>query len=156
MAKNKQRELYKVFSVVFLILAIAAGCVYFYFATNDDAIRMSTAYSTKVNKVSDNKYTMDYQFIIDGKKFDETFEYTTEPMPGKTEVVYYVSTNNSKVYKDKADINLYKEYMVIAIAAGGLLLLSLISFVAMKKIAIRKAYTKTNKRAKVSQDQILK
>ena len=152
MGQIKKRKIIKALMIVFCILSIAAWITYFVLAKSDKFVKSVGGYVTSYEKVSDTEYKAQVVFNTIKNEVTREYTYETEPVKGKSEMAYYLTYDKNNLLKEKPD--LYQEFIVVAIVAGVLTLITICLFVTMKNIKILRN-AKVGKKIKVDPKSML-
>lgn len=153
MGKTKKRKIIKIAALAAFIIAIAFCIVYFVVAGNKKLVKTMGGYVVSYEKVSDTEYKASVNFNDVEKTITKEYTYDTEPNVGKSEVLYYLSSDTTKLYETKPD--LYQHFVWIAIVAAVFLLGACVLFAWSKSIKVLKNENAA-KKIKVDANSILR
>ena len=153
MVKTKKRKIIKIAALAAFIISLAFWIVYFVVASNKKLVKIMGGYVVSYEKISDSEYKASVNFNGVDKTITKEYTYDTEPSVGKSEVLYYLSSDKSVLYKTRPD--LYQHFVWIAVVAAVFLLIAGALLVWLKSIKLLKN-ANAAKKIKVDANSILK
>lgn len=153
MTAIKKKAIFKYIAIVTFVLAVVMGIIYSSVAKSDKIVKVLGGYVKSYEKVGDSYEGKVVFYKGDDVVLEKTYTYETEPKKGKTETVYYLTTDKDKYYDEVP--NLYEKFMALGIVAGVFLAVSVVSFIIMKSIKVRRN-AKVTKKIKVDENSIIR